>query len=691
MTIRQYNQLLELNYLRKRRERLEITPLENTLFLLEQIEINPTYFDDFKTNYNKWFNDSQALFGLYRSLQRGIFCPTSSMMDAMDNCSLKYNSTEPKEVGTSYSEIVYENETTGRKISFGGVVLNYNENVNDDKELTAKIYYDLVCKDADKEPDIATISTLGIKVSESNDLKARVAYKCVIEKIKEIYDFELEQSNVSDETEMVGGSLEKIQTMWKNVQYQVNPINFNNLLSATALKTMGDYLQECQACFKWGGYINTIDKFPDDVKRSTSFKKLKNKLIYRSVSEGGAIIPYDNKGNGLRMGIQGDRPSGFRSIYMLLNGNGAVNDQSITGYMFTSSTQNPSRTLLVSRNIGEVNENGLQGNVIFVTRELQIPEKNELLKSLEYIVVKEKNRKVLGEIVNPEIEDETIYGSELSKYAILNPNPFSKPKPLKNSSYQNWIDYELEFEPEQEATELEFEETDRERELRLKREERHKKNSLSSGEKDLKNKEKAEKAAEKERIKAEKEAEKERMKAQKLDPAFIAAEKERKEEEKRVAQIEALQKKEIAAKKREEAKAKRIEYESSPDFLAEKERLEAERIENDRIAEENRIAEEKQTTITNLNTELSSLLSLDKTNLSISEKKNINKQINSLESQLRQLNKRRGGGKSLKNKSPKLNKYTRKFNKKYNQINKNTKKYNRKYNKNKNTRKYIYN
>ena len=135
--------------------------------------------------------------------------------------------------------------------------------------------------------------------------------------------------------------------MWTNLQYQFNRNNFNELLSATALKTMGDYLQECQACFKWGGYVSSAESFPPGITGSVSFDTIRDKLIFRSVSQGGSIVPYDENGNALRLGLQGDRPSGFRSIYILLNGKDAVNDQAITGYMFTSSTQNPSRSLLV--------------------------------------------------------------------------------------------------------------------------------------------------------------------------------------------------------------------------------------------------------------------------------------------------------------------------------------------------------
>jgi|694.fasta_scaffold22075_5 hypothetical protein len=508
ITIREYNRLLELKYNQKVFERTQIVPIENKLFLLEVLKENPDFYYDFEKNAATWFRDSQPIFGLYRSLQRGTFCPTSSMMDAMDNCSLKYNTTEPKEVGTSYSEIVYEGPD-GRKISFGGVVLNYNTPTVNGEELTAKLHYTLDCNvGVSQGSDIMTLSTMGIKVSESNDLKARVAYRGVVSMIKNIYD-------------SIGGVPEDngigyIQEMWKTMQYQYNPMGFNMLLSATALKTMGDYLQECQACFKWGGYVSNTTEFPLEMP-----DEIKDKLIYRSVSEGGRIIPYDqNTGNGLRLGIQGDRPSGFRSIYMLLNGEGAVNDQAITGYMFTSSTQNPSRSLLVARNKGQINSNGLKGSIIYVTRELQIPDRDELLRSLEFLNIKEKNRKVEGEYVVPEIVDSTIVGSEEVTGQLL-VNPMSKIHPLKNSAYELLLDYnDSSFDPLQPEVEVENEKTDAEeaREQRKNQFKQIKGLDLQSKQA-LANKKAriaAEKQAEKERIAAEKQAEKERIAAEKI-------------------------------------------------------------------------------------------------------------------------------------------------------------------------------
>ena len=465
ISMKEYNELLKLRYDQKVFERTEIVPVENTAFLLDILTNNPDFFDDFDKNYAMWFRDSQPIFGLYRSLQRGIFCPTSSMMDAMDNCSLKYNTTEPKEVGTSYSEILY-NGPDGT-ISFGGVVLNYNDKVNGSEQLTSKIYYTLDCQTgANASPDKMIINTMGIKVSESNDLKARVAYQGVINMIKTIYD--------TTETVSEGlAGVDYIKEMWKTMQYQHDYGAFNMLLSATALKTMGDYLQECQACFKWGGYVDNVSEFPEELKRTREFKRVKNKLIYRSVSKADSIIPYDeHSGDGLRLGIQGDRPSGFRSIYMLLNGEGDVNDQAITGYVFTSSTQNPSRTLLVARNsknMRDPNSNGLKGQVIYVTRELQVPNRNDLLRSLEYLNVKEKNRKVFGDVVVPEITDSTISGSKEVIGKLLE-NPLSRIVPMKNNAYDKWLDYsDSTFEPVPPKVEVETEKTDAEEAREQKR------------------------------------------------------------------------------------------------------------------------------------------------------------------------------------------------------------------------------
>lgn len=686
MTIKEYNDLLLKKYEQKSFERTEIIPLKNKLFLLETAEKRNDFYEDFLKNYEIWFNNIQPIFGLYRNLQRGVFCPTTSMMDAMDNCSLKYNTTETKEVGTSYSEIKY---SSGDKlISFGGVVLNYNQKVNGNKELTAKLYYELN-SNVNGYDDIMTLSTLPIKVSESNDLKARVAYRGVVSRIKDIYDLVMPDA--------IKDGMDYLKQMWKNVQYQYDFQGYNILLSATALKTMGDYLQECQACFKWGGYIDRQDEFPTGIKNNQTFRKIKNKLIYRSVSKGGSIIPYDSNGNALRLGIQGDRPSGFRSIYLLMNGHGDINEHAITGYMFTSSTQNPSRSLLVAYDKGKLNTNNLRGKVIYVTKELQVPDKNALLRSLEYLNIKVKNRKVDDTIVVPEVTEDTIIGSSDTTNLLV--NPFPKIQPFKNSAYDEMLSYlDTDFKPSAPKTEtLNITIVD---DSEIPKKSKSTTSSDKLAEKEMKKKEKLaekesqkqQKLAEKEKIKEAKDIIKNKMKQNKVkkltstfmktlnyDDLGIESNIFNKilngiEEDERIS----LLAEEKVRKDREELerkKAERLAYESSPEGIAEKkakeEELNKKRLEEEALLAKEQEEKEKQrqqemeerqarivqikNDIERLNNELSGVE--DK-----KQKISIAKQVTALNNELRRLQRYVGGSKSLKNNYRNILSITRKTN-----------------------------
>lgn len=729
-SIREKNELKHRKYEQKLFERNVIVPVENMLFLLEQIQENNEYFFNFESNYVKWFKESQPIFGLYRTLKRGVFCPTSSMMDAMDGCSLKYNTTEPKEVGTSYSEIVYEKGDIN--ISFGGVVLNYEEDITERKndveqkrrELVAKIYYNFTCNNPSNNQidDTVTINTTGIKVSKSDDLKARIAYTGVISKIRNLFYIEEESGEIEvyEGGSQKGGSVEVMKGMWENVQYQFNKKNFNNLLSSTALKSMGDYLQECQACFKWGGYVNTTEKFPENLKTMNeinfNFDSVKDKLIYRSVSKPNSIIPYDLNGNGLRLGIQKDRPSGFRSIYILLNGIGAVNDQAITGYMNTSASQNPSRSLLVSRNMGTINYSGLMGNVIYVTRELPIPDKDSLLRSLEFLNIKDGTIKVQGVEVSPEITEQIIPGSTISvqeedeSRKIMQKNLSAKIKPLKNSDYEEWINYEEPYETIKMVKEIEEEQTDQE-EARSKRRAKVQQSP----------EEKQRIQAENERIKQEQAVIDKKYKEAKLsinnlrndisakdkkaiktkipiallrpdselysriielniEPQIleiIINEAQQDEEERQ----ERLNKSEEKKRRLEEEAARIAAYEASPERIAQREQEEEElRLKQKREEQEleeklQREEEEKQREKLRIEQEINELKVELETEMDEKAKKNINKKIKALEVKINNLFRSRRRGGSVSNK--KIKKYIKTKRNNVKKANKLTKRYNK--------------
>jgi len=469
ITIKEYNELLKIQFDTKTIRNTRLIPCENKKYLIEKVvKLNneglrkgALWLDNWSKSYERWFNQCQALFGLYRNLVRATFCPTVSMMDAMFNCSLKYGATEPKEVGTTHFELKYESTEGDRVISFGGVVLNYNEIVDGTEQLNAKIDFDLVCIDRKNGVnDMANISTIGMQVAESHDLKASVVYKCVVDKIKDIYftSFAIttEEDSIpydfSDQTSREKFLTDKINRMWTNMQIYKNQENFNKLLGSTAIKTFGDFLQECLACMKWGGYVNSTDEFPDKVKEFIREKAVTP--IYRSVSAPLKIVPYDEHGNALRLGIQGDRPSGFRSIYILMNGDSGINQQSIGGYVYTSANQKPSRSILVSRNSDETDSNirkdGLRGKIIYATRELPIiqEEKTRYLKSLQYKTIRERKEfidKETKQPFTPEIIEPTIEGTSTETgYTLAKPPSeiSSLDDPYKTSNYNDWDDYE---------------------------------------------------------------------------------------------------------------------------------------------------------------------------------------------------------------------------------------------------------
>jgi hypothetical protein len=177
----------------------------------------------------------------------------------------------------------------------------------------------------------------------------------------------------------------------------------------------------------------------------------------------------------------------------------------------------------------------------------------ELLEELQYLNVKDKNRKVQGIIVNPEITDPTIVGTNIKEDTALIVNPNNKIKLLKNSSYQDWLDYETEFKPQQSKFEVDIEETDREKEPREKREARQKLKGLTKEQKQ------AEKTAKEEQKRLEKE--------KKVSPEYIAAEKKRKEDEKALIEQKKIEtKRKSAATSAERKEQERIRQQKINDF-----------------------------------------------------------------------------------------------------------------------------
>jgi hypothetical protein len=317
----------------------------------------------------KEFRAAQKFFGLYKTLKRGVVCAGSSMLDAMDNCSLDKGATEPKEVGTTNFEFVFDDPATGKHFSYGGVVLFYKgKNKGGEDNINVHIDFSLKTKfSREEQDDVAHVVVDELDVADSEDLKARIVYKSVIEEVNALFknafrfeevpipdhpdQFDLDQEFIKRMREL---AIIKMRSLWSFLQYnpylQTNPV-FNRLLGKTGVKNLGDLLQESQGTIKWGGYVNTIDGMDDAVKEFIRDRSInvEEDIIWRSVSKKNAIIPYDENGDALRLAVEGDRPSAFRAIYFVLfalttGPTEGINLMTIAGYL------NGHRSILVSRN-----------------------------------------------------------------------------------------------------------------------------------------------------------------------------------------------------------------------------------------------------------------------------------------------------------------------------------------------------
>jgi hypothetical protein len=331
---------------------------------LKNLESDPGY-----EKLLKEFRAAQKFFGLYKTLKRGVVCAGSSMLDAMDNCSLDKGATEPKEVGTTNFEFVFDDPATGKHFSYGGVVLFYKgKNKGGEDNINVHIDFSLKTKfSREEQDDVAHVVVDELDVADSEDLKARIVYKSVIEEVNALFknafrfeevpipdhpdQFDLDPEFIKRKRELV---IIKMRSLWSFLQYnpysQTNPV-FNRLLGKTGVKNLGDLLQESQGTIKWGGYVNTIDGMDDAVKEFIRDRSInvEEDIIWRSVSKKNAIIPYDENGDALRLAVEGDRPSAFRAIYFVLfalttGPTEGINAMTISGYL------NGIRSILVSRN-----------------------------------------------------------------------------------------------------------------------------------------------------------------------------------------------------------------------------------------------------------------------------------------------------------------------------------------------------
>ena len=338
-------------------------------------------------------------------------------------------------------------------------------------------------------------------------------------------------------------------------------------------------------------------------------------------------------------------------------------------------------------------------------------DKNDLLQSLEFLNVREKNVKVEGSYVSSEIVEPTIVGTTKMRVDELLKNASQKQKELMNSDYQEWVDYDTEFTPVslQGTKEIEEEKTDAE-EARDKRKQLIKESKgLNSEAKEAKKIElEREKNIAKEEAKRKKEEAKQELDdsglkaltTEKIDESILNFIKEEAEDDDRIKR-QALENVRRRKEEKERKEAERLAYENSPEAISENERLEEEKRqqeeekrqqEEEKRQQEEELEQGKQNRIQEITSRLeelnNELLSgkLEDKKQETQRKKLLNKQISELDSELRQLTRRRGG--TLSNKKKHNHKITKRQLKHYNKL---TKRYLKNYRKHpKKTKKQLF-
>lgn len=233
-----------------------------------------------------------------------VFCPQTSIIDAMSNCSFSSKEINKLFGLMNFSIVNAENDAS----SYGGIV-NYKK-----KEKVCVINLNLQIFG---KSSVNINQNVALGASEA-PLTAHIVYNKVCYELQDIFNKNKQH-------------VKTIKDLWQSVKYNYygdvgdNPMenskNWNKICGAILVKSCGDFLQEINGVTKNGSY-----KTPPEIQLATKAKKTNSSARYD-------ILPYDKNGNAFRLSLQGDRPSAFRSIFLLQQGSKeGINELAIAGY-----------------------------------------------------------------------------------------------------------------------------------------------------------------------------------------------------------------------------------------------------------------------------------------------------------------------------------------------------------------------
>jgi len=214
-----------------------------------------------------------------------VICPTSSYVDAMGSmgsCSGDEFKNHKKEFFNM--DFLITNDEDENEFYQGNTLI-----VNKDGKKEVKITYSALCNEF-MLPYVELI--IDMSTTKVVTLSANNTFKSVINRILTIWNNQLDK--IIDNEEL----------LWEIL---INKRIYVDLISTGSLKGIGDFYQEINSTLEKGGYED------------------------RNITKNYFV-------NHLRIGANGDQPSGIRAGFLLLNANTGIHENAIAGYLADENT-----------------------------------------------------------------------------------------------------------------------------------------------------------------------------------------------------------------------------------------------------------------------------------------------------------------------------------------------------------------
>ena len=260
-------------------------------------------------------------------LKSKYFCPLSSVIDAQVSCNLNMainrdgaefgsfhfkitnmNKSRHYEVKSLYQDHLYNDKKDSQYLYCTNEITLKNENIYIPLSFNTYLY-----NFKHDENDDNTYEKM-INSMKGAELSARNVYKMLIHKITDMITNKYDDSY-------------KMHDIWNSIE----TTEYKDILKVSIIKSSGDIFQEMNTITKHGAYIDVEKKSIPNIKNAKTLFDQK----YNDLDNAKKVVKYKSSGDALRVGVMGDRPSGTRLAFILLNATDEsdINELSLGGFV----------------------------------------------------------------------------------------------------------------------------------------------------------------------------------------------------------------------------------------------------------------------------------------------------------------------------------------------------------------------